>query len=169
MRAALSRGFKYVSDLAPRFFFDLARYDQTVFLAGTGRSGTTWLEDLINFDGSYRVMFEPFHTRRTDVLREWNYRQYLRPTNLDEKFVHPATQILSGKVRSKWIDQFRCRPIVTRRLIKDIRANLILKWIKHNFPEIRIVLLLRHPCAVASSKLQQDWETHLEDFWRRTS
>lgn len=150
--------------LLPRLFLDLADYDKTVFLAGTGRSGTTWLEDVINFDGSYRVMFEPFHSRKISILHDWHYRQYLRPSNRDENFLRPATQILSGKIRDPWIDQFGCKLILTRRLIKDIRANLILKWLRENFAQIRIVLLLRHPCAVANSKLKQGWNTHLEDF-----
>jgi sulfotransferase family protein len=40
----------------------------------------------------------------------------------------------------------------------------LLKWIKTNFPEIPIILLLRQPCAVAASKLKLGWGAHLEEF-----
>ena len=146
------------------FYLDIGDYRRTVILAGTGRSGTTWVKDLINFDRSYRVLFEPFHSRNVGLLKDWNYRQYLRPDNREERFLHPATKILSGRIKHPWIDQFHDKALSTRRLVKDIRANLILKWIKRNFPEIPIVLLLRHPCAVAQSKMRLGWDTHLDDF-----
>jgi Sulfotransferase family len=145
------------------FFFDAGNCSNTVLLAGTGRSGTTWLEDIINFGQHYRVMFEPFHTRNVPLLAHWNYRQYLRPSEHDPSYLTPATKILSGKLRSRWADQFNERHLVRRRLIKDIRANLILRWIREQFPQIPIILVLRHPCAVASSKMKLGWETHLGD------
>jgi hypothetical protein len=151
-------------EIRGRFFVDFGDYRQTVFLAGTGRSGTTWVEDIINFDGSYRIMFEPFHSKEVKALRDWNYRQYLRSDNREEKFLGPATAILEGKIRHSWIDKFNKKLLVKKRLVKDIRANLFLNWIKHRFPEIPIVLLLRHPCAVASSKLELGWKTHIADF-----
>lgn len=146
------------------FFFDPGNCSNTVLLAGTGRSGTTWLEDIINFGQHYRVMFEPFHTRNVPLLAHWNYRQYLRPTEHGASYLTPATKILSGKLRSRWTDQFNERHLVRRRLIKDIRANLILRWVREQFPQIPIILLLRHPCAVASSKIRLGWETHLDDL-----
>jgi hypothetical protein len=34
-----------------------------VWVIGDGRSGTTWLMELINWRKTYREMFEPFHPR----------------------------------------------------------------------------------------------------------
>jgi hypothetical protein len=135
-----------------------------VFVAGTGRSGTTWLAEMINYDNSFRILFEPFHSQKVDLVADWNYRQYLRVDNLDVKYLTPASAILRGQIRHEWVDMLNHRLVSWKRVIKDIRANLFLKWIKHNFPEIPIVLLLRHPCAVASSKLSLGWGTHLDDF-----
>lgn len=148
-----------------RLYLDLGDYRRTVFLAGMGRSGTTWVEDIINYDHSYRVMFEPFHTKKLNLLKGWNYRQYLRPDNQDEMFLVPAKKISSGRIKHEWVDRFNDKWVTWKRLVKDIRANLILRWVKHHFPEIPIVLLLRHPCAVASSKIKLQWEVSLEHFF----
>jgi hypothetical protein len=149
------------------FFFDTGDYRKTVFLAGTGRSGTTWVEEVINRRNDFRIMFEPFHTGKIELLSDWNYRQYLRSDDRRDKFLIPATRILSGRIRNQWIDKFNRKFYSSKRLIKDIRAQLFLHWIKHNFPEIPIVLLLRHPCAVANSKLKLKWNTHLDEFLRQ--
>lgn len=147
-----------------RIYVDGGDYRNTTFLAGTGRSGTTWLEDIINFRRDHRILFEPFHSKQVVLLARWNYRQYLRPQEADERFLGPARKILSGRIRNAWVDQFNTKHLVYKRLVKDIRANLILRWIHAHFPEIPLVLVLRHPCAVASSKLLLGWKTHLTDF-----
>ena len=160
----ISKFEKKLRNLRNMFIFDIGDYRQTVFLAGTGRSGTTWIEEIINAQNDFRLMFEPFHSKKIDLIRGWNYRQYLRSNDRSAKFLEPATSILSGNLKNEWIDQFNKIVFPRKRLIKDIRAQLFLKWIKINFPEIPIILLLRHPCAVANSKLRLSWDTHLEDF-----
>ncbi|MGQ0618316.1 MAG: sulfotransferase [Panacagrimonas sp.] len=155
---------KLLQRLRSALFYDYGDIRGSVFLAGSGRSGTTWVEEVLNHDNEYRVLFEPFHSRKIGRLREWKYRQYLRGGESDEKFVAPAKAILSGRIRHRWIDRFNRKLLVRKRLIKDIRAHLILNWIKQQFPAIPLILLLRHPCAVASSKMKLGWETHLDDF-----
>ena len=143
---------------------DFGDYRRTVFVAGTGRSGTTWVEEIVNHANDYRVMFEPFHSLEIDRLKHWNYKQYLRVDNDSDRFLKPAAAILGGKIRHPWIDKFNNKLIARKRLIKDIRANLFLKWIKHHFPEIPIILLLRHPCVVANSRRKLKWNCHLDDL-----
>ncbi|MHA2289286.1 MAG: sulfotransferase domain-containing protein [Promethearchaeota archaeon] len=137
-------------------------YRKTLFVAGTGRSGTTWVANILNYNGDYRFMFEPFTPRYVQECMNFKYRQYIRPDNKDSKFLNPAKEILSGSIRNKWIDRFNKKLLCDYRLIKDIRANLFLKWIKTNFPEIPIILVLRHPCAVANSRLKLKWDNHLD-------
>ena len=137
---------------------------KTIFLAGTGRSGTTWVSNIINYKNEYRYMFEPFNPLEVPICNNFKYRQYLRPGNQNSKYIDPSKAILSGKVRNRWIDRYNNKIFSTKRLIKDIRANLLLKWLSVNFPYIKIVLLLRHPCAIANSKLILHWGTHLDEF-----
>lgn len=154
----------FVSKLKGKIFIDLGNYENTVFLAGTGRSGTTWIQNVINHEATYRIMFEPFHSKKIELLKAWNFRQYLRSNDRNPVFLKPASVILRGQIKDPWIDQLNNKILVNKRLIKDIRTNLILYWIKHNFPQIPIIFLLRHPCAIAASKLKLGWEAHLEEF-----
>lgn len=138
-------------------------YRNSVFLAGSGRSGTTWLSEIINHDNQYRYIFEPFYPEKVGICRNFRRKQYLRPEDRREEFLGPAEDVLSGRVRSLWTDRFNKKLVVRRRLIKDIRANLLLGWIHSNFPEMPLVLLLRHPCAVTNSRLTLGWKDILDD------
>ena len=139
-------------------------YRSTVLLAGTGRSGTTWVGDIINYKNEYRVLFEPFHCERVPLIADFHYRQYLRPDNKDPKYFHAIEAILTGRVRNWWVDISNKRLISHQRLIKDIRVHFLLKWISQNFPGLPIILLLRHPCAVAASKLKMNWDARVDEL-----
>ena len=146
-------------------YVDLNRdYRNSIFLAGSGRSGTTWVSDIINYKNEYRYVFEPFHPEKVEICRHFSHKQYLRPEDRREEFVHPAQTILSGALRSRWADRFHSRFVSQRRLIKDIRANLMLGWIRANFPEMLMIFLLRHPCAVANSKIKLGWKPDINDL-----
>jgi len=135
-----------------------------VFLAGTGRSGTTRLSNKINYNNEYRYIFEPFHPYKVNICRKFRYRQYLRPDNRAKYFIEPARAILCGKLRNSWPDSHNSRLICEKRLVKDIRANHLLRWIYAQFPGVRIILLLRHPCAVANSRVKLHWDSHIDEF-----
>ncbi len=144
-------------------YLDLGGRDHrsSVFLAGTGRSGTTWLSDVVNHRRGYRYVFEPFHPGRVGAFAHFRPRQYLRPNDRREEFLGPARKVLTGGLRDPWTDRFHRGFLPRRRLIKDIRANLLLGWMSANFPGMPIVLLLRHPCAVVASRLALGWKDNL--------
>lgn len=156
--------FKIRNLIAQKISIDTHDYRGSIFLAGTGRSGTTWVSSIVNYDNSYRDMFEPFRSNMVEMVSHFNYRQYIRPTNNEERFLGPARAILEGRIRNPWVDHLNLKMYATKRVIKDVRANLLIKWLKTHFPEIPMVLILRHPCAVANSKIKLEWETHLDAF-----
>ena len=45
--------------------------------------------------------------------------------------------------------------------MKEIRANLMLDWLCTNFPELRLLIVVRHPLAVATSRVKLGWPTVL--------
>jgi hypothetical protein len=135
----------------------------SVFLAGSGRSGTTWLSEVIAHGGGYRYVFEPFNPARVRAFGHFQSKQYLRPDDAREEFLHPARLALTGALKDPWTDRFNGVFLARRRLIKDIRANLLLGWMRANFPGMPIVLLLRHPCAVVTSRLALGWKDNLHE------
>jgi hypothetical protein len=158
IRASLSR-------MLAGLYVDLGKGDHrnSVFLAGSGRSGTTWLSEIINHKGTYRYVFEPFNPGEVGVVRQFRSKQYLRPDDRREEFLEPARLVLTGELRDPWTDRFHKRFVARRRLIKDIRANLLLGWMRANFPGMPIILLLRHPCAVVASRLALGWKDNLSE------
>jgi len=131
---------------------------RSIFLAGTGRSGGTWLCDILNQRNEYRLIFEPFHPKRAPWMKPFGERRYLRPEEEDPEFLELARSIVTGKVRHAWTERFNRRFVAHQRLIKEDYANLMLKWLHVNFPGMPLILLLRHPCAVALSFVTHDYK-----------
>ena len=109
-------------------------------------------------------MFEPFNKYKVKALSEMNYRLYIPHLNNNIKLKEKYYKILSGDIRNKWVDQYNKKYFCVNRIIKEIRINQSLKWIKINFPEIPIVYIVRHPCAVTLSKLRLNWDDHLFEY-----
>ena len=101
------------------------------------------------------------------MLRGWPERPYLRPGVSDPTWVDPAGRILAGRVHNWWVDQVNRAYRPEGRIVKDVRALLMLKWLKTRFPHIPIVWVLRHPFAVASSRMAQGWGDELEELLAR--
>jgi Sulfotransferase family len=153
-----------LSRLLGTLHVDLERdHRNSVFLAGTGRSGTTWVSEMINYRNGYRFIFEPFHPGKVRICKDFRRKQYLRPDDRREEYLGPARTILIGGLRNFWTDRFNKKFVARRRLIKDIRANLILGWMRTNFPGMPMILLLRHPCAVVASRLALGWRDNLSE------
>jgi hypothetical protein len=140
--------------------------EDTIYLAGHGRSGTTWVAEILNFRNEYRYIHEPFHPGRLAISKVYRPRQYLRPANREPRYLEPARAIVSGQVRSLWGDKYNRKVLPRKRLIKEVRNNLLLPWLHQNFPEMPMVVMLRHPCAVANSqrRLAQQWKVDLNRF-----
>ena len=148
-------------------YWDLPNEKETVLLASSGRSGSTWIQEIIARSGGYRVMFEPFHSRKIARLSSWNYRQYIEASDTGDAYVNDADAILRGKVRHEWVDQDNAVRFPRRRLVKEIRGNLFLAWLKRRFPHLRIVFLTRHPFGVARSRLGLGWDSDLGLFFEQ--
>ena len=157
----LKRGnFKniFLSSVFSRFFIDYGEnYKNTVFISSMGRSGSTWLSELINYKNEYREIFEPFNPNVVQNLKKFEYIQYLRPTEKDKVFYKNIKDIICGKIKHRWTDKFNKKFLSNKRIVKDIRTNLLLGWLSKNFPEMPIILLFRHPLAVVTSFLRKDW------------
>jgi hypothetical protein len=134
----------------------------SILVAGTARSGTTWLGDLIASQIPSRILFEPFNPGLVSDYSRFHYFQYMRPATENSEFYAFAQKVFTGEIRHRWIDRQNERIFSQVRLVKEIRANLALKWLHDHFPQVPIVLLIRHPCAVVSSRMELGWATDLD-------
>jgi hypothetical protein len=142
-----------------RFVIDRnADHRRSIFLAGTGRGGGTWLSEIINQHNEYRFIFEPFHPKRAPWMKPFGERKYMQPEENDPAFLELAQSIVTGKIRHAWTERFNRRLVADQRLIKEDYANLMMKWLRVNFPGMPLILLLRHPCAVAASFVAHDYK-----------
>ena len=128
-------------------------------VAGTARSGTTWLAELIASQLPCRIMFEPFNPRKVREFHQFHYFQYMRPTDRDNELRSFCQSVFSGDIRNGWIDREISLLRPQYRLIKEVRANLFLKWIDTEFPEVPLLFIVRHPCAVVASRMKLGWAT----------
>jgi hypothetical protein len=141
----------------------------TVFLAGGGRSGTTWIAQIVNFDNAYRLMFEPFYPAEVPLCRSFGSSLYLRPNAVDASRHEIAACVLDGRLKNGWVDQYNHRWYANSRVVKDIRTNLFLKWLNVNFPGMPIVQLWRHPLATVASRMVLGWKTYTDPYLSQTT
>ena len=127
-----------------------------VFLAGLARSGTTWLAGVINYRNDFRHINEPFNPWRGRNCDAFHYGLYLRPEESGEAYAGPAKRLITGAEGFNYMTHhYNRRVFCSRRMIKEVRANLWLKWLHERFPEMPIVLLLRHPIATVNSRMKR--------------
>jgi hypothetical protein len=105
------------------------------------------------------MMFEPFHPGLVRDYREFNYFQYVRPNAEHPQLKAYCERVFTGGIRHAWIDREVAHLRPRFRLIKEIRANLFLKWAKNQYPTLPFVFVIRHPCAVVLSRMQLNWAT----------
>ncbi len=154
-RVAISERFARI--LSSRFYIQ-TNHDLTraILVAGTARSGTTWLAQMLAKLLHYRLIFEPYSNDRVTEYG-FNFRQYLRPDDPEPDFRSFTQRLFTGYVRNVKIDLYNSSFFPRGRIVKDIRASLFLKWISKNFSDVPIVYILRHPCAVAHSWSRLGW------------
>ena len=130
----------------------LGNYREALWLIGDGRSGTTWVADLVGAQGRYRRMFEPFHPQMVSQASFLRPHLYVRPNATDERLRTFAANVLSGRFSHQHVDAANGAFSYRGLLIKDIFANLFAYWASLQFPGVKVTLLLRNPFAVALSK-----------------
>ncbi|MGH9243369.1 MAG: sulfotransferase family protein [Acidimicrobiales bacterium] len=122
------------------------------FVNGSGRSGTTWLMQLVDRHRDYRILFEPMRPSRVPELGGLPEFPYVRPDDADPALLARVELVLSGQVRNWWIDSQCSFRIYRKRLVKDIRAMFMIGWLARSFPDLRVIHVLRAPVAVAASR-----------------
>ena len=81
------------------YLFYPKKYKHTIWLIGSGRSGTTWVSSIINYKNDFRELFEPFHPM-FPLLSIIGFKKHLYLNSKIKKrsFRILANIILSGKL-----------------------------------------------------------------------
>ncbi|MEM9215747.1 MAG: sulfotransferase domain-containing protein [Cyanobacteria bacterium P01_F01_bin.150] len=148
--------------------YHLGNYRKDViWIVGDGRSGTTWLGDLVNWHKNYREIFEPIHPFHVKRTKEFGFNPYLRPDDSISPLGRFLPLVFSGKFKHLRADTSKSNFLYNGLLIKDIYANLLLAWVHQNIPNVKKVLIIRNPFSVALSKQRRSnwiWMTEPKDF-----
>lgn len=154
-----------LSELSAPYVLDFGpRTADVPWVVGDGRSGTTWVANLLNYRGDSRLLFEPFHPTKVRDVKSYPLFLYLRRDSQDPRLEQFYTDVFTGKLPThRRIDQYNPHLFYRSRLVKDIFANLFLQWVDHRFPQIKKILVLRHPFAVAVSKKRNSSWKWMED------
>ncbi len=134
----------------------------TIVVAGTPRSGTTWLAEVLSATPGYAMIFEPLHpVRFPEAARSGFQGRTHLPAGKTwlsgEKYLE---KVFTGKVSSARFEGMKNlkKAILSHKLIvKFIRVNRLLPWLSEKFNVKQIILLIRHPCAVIASQLRSGY------------
>lgn len=169
LRTAAERGLLEAGLLGERLqylFRTRPEPSRAILLAGSGRSGTTWVSDILcRVPGTQRI-FEPLRQSARWLppdTRPSVRSPYLRPDGEYPGWHELLRNVLTGRCRTYWTDPSRTSFFPHRFLIKEIRANLMLGYIEEHFRP-RIIHVLRHPCAVVGSRIRLAWRVNLADL-----
>lgn len=153
---------------------------ENIIILGFGRSGTTWLSDIISKVTGNLILFEPFHPSVTDLSKRYSYS-----TITEEEDVVVLEEYLKKVLNKKHRKMWLMRNHVPVRLenisqdflellwnecevigFKEIRANFMIKTLQRML-NARIIFIIRHPLAVVASIKQRTnfWEFGWQDTY----
>lgn len=160
-----------------------------IIILGFGRSGTTWVSDIISKSIGQLILFEPFHPC---VFSESKHFCYRAIANSDEEAVIKShlNEVLEKRIDNRWLlrnhlntpleeieDSF-VSYIWDNSLIagfKSIRLNFNIPWFYSSLKS-KPVFIIRHPLAVISSVLRRKrffeefgWSFHWDNFAKNSA
>ena len=135
---------------------------RAALVLGSGRSGTTWLAESIARRHRSRLLFEPFHPILGWI--EGGTRLFSHPTDSEPAFERSVRRVLSGRVRTVYINQIRIARLPRGRVVKDVHAANLLPWFRANHPAVPVVFVVRHPIAASLSRLRSDTFYGIGDY-----
>jgi hypothetical protein len=141
------------------------KYDiaETLIVAGSPRSGTTWLAEVLSTLPRSAILFEPEHMLQVPEARRAGLDWHVMKQPGDDWPEGDAyfDRVLHGRIVTPWTVSHLplSRAFAPRRwIVKFVDANLMLGWLATRFPIRAPVLVLRHPCAVVGSQMRRGWQ-----------
>lgn len=137
--------------------------DCKILISGNPRGGTTWLLEMIGEIENSCTLWEPLRPYRLyeDNLKEFSdelgWFPYIPPDKNWPEGLTFFKNLLNGQhLNYKSIlrhNSYRNSLRAKYLIIKCVTANMMIPWIHEN-SDIKIIYILRHPCAVVNSQLK---------------
>ena len=115
-----------------------------IYLLGLPRSGSTWVSKAISMGAERRIVHEPFNWLVYPERKKY-HMTYLRADAYEPDLINIIEQ--SSKPTIPFTDFIKRNSGI---LIKDVHISLAVEYISNIFNP-HIVILIRHPCAMAQS------------------
>jgi len=149
-------------------------HSDNVIIAGSGRSGTTWLAEVLSSRPEYVLVNEPLknhNSKRVQKIGFTGWGQYI-PEDADwpeaTRFFHDlfTGQELNPNYFTNGLPNYHTELFVH----KFIRIPFLLPWLCENFNTRKPIYIIRNPYAVISSQLRhvgfgknKDFRTGIHD------
>ena len=131
------------------------RTNRAVWITSWQRSGSTWLAEVIASAPRTRLIYEPVNVPDAIVTGEQAAAHVVPLANPHHaSFVIRA---LRGRISNAWVDQLSTTHFPRRTVVKDVRGIELVSEVRALEPSTPIVVLLRHPFAVAASVVRLGW------------
>lgn len=132
-------------------------FDSAIWLLSDGRSGSTWLAQLLDFEGRLHTEHEPIHRSFTAALAHEPLLPMPGGRAVAATYAPLFEAIRAGSFRGGRFGP--PRPGARGLLIRDIHGLLIAPDMLRACPWLRPLVIVRHPADVAMSKLAlAHWE-----------
>lgn len=129
--------------------FDIERI---IVIAGAPRSGTSWLGQIFDSCQNIAYRFQPFfsHTFKDRVNEESSHEEFRRffrdIYESDDPFLLQTNRRVGGEY-----PVFEKKKSEQRLAFKTCRYQYMLPTMLQLFPQLQVVAIVRHPCAVLAS------------------
>jgi hypothetical protein len=150
---SLQRGIKRLGAALKPFANPIHEEADTCWIFGAGRSGSTWLIDLLSHLGGTCTWHEPYF----GMLFLYPFREPGVLQRDEAFFADSQRAVWCGSLRSAFFDSARARyghlPPGTKLIVKDVNAPALCPFFADVFPNSRYLLLLRDPFDTLDSHI----------------
>src|SRR6056297_1045439 len=132
----------------------------SLVISGMFRSGTTLIWRYLSADPNYKTYFcEPLHSNLIYEIKNHKHYSYFKEypeaiNNYSDNFWIKNYRLFNNE-KDNHLYKYLIELMFPGSLIKFTRMNLRLNWLLTNFPETKIINVVRDPRAVAYSYLKQ--------------
>lgn len=140
----------------------LLEKDPPIYIVGLPRSGTSWFTKVLNTAPGIKNFHEPFNPDHVPEAGSY-WMKYLRADDEDQEFAKFCRDAFAGRIQGKAFTDKLSRPyrmfngklywLPGRVMVKDVHSCMSLEWVDAHIKPI-IIIVMRHPCAVAASWLR---------------